>query len=472
MTLRPRHVRARLTLWYVGVLGGVLLLFVAGTSAFFFWTLRQGLDHRLREDVETVEGLLSFGQDGSLRMSQEHRDEPAERGGRPQELIEVRDASGAVLFRNEVLGGDPSPQEGLTGYWERSSRLGDGTRVRLVSRRHTTGGHSILVRVAHSEEPLWSQFQQLVSAMLLALPAGLLVAGLGGYGLARRALAPIDAMARQAEKINAEHLHARLPVENPDDELGHLASVFNATLARLEGSFHQLSRFTADASHELRTPLTAIRSVGEVGLQREGDSAYYRDIIGSMLEEVARLTRLVENLLALSRADAGSVQLRRAATPLLPLAREAAALVEILADEKGQRLTVEGDASATAYVDPLILRQALVNLIDNGIKYSPMGGSVRVHVEAQRGQSLVEIADTGPGIASEDQQKIFERFYRVDQSRARNTGGAGLGLPIVRWAVEANGGALELESRQGQGSTFRIKLPVECSSPAPGSQTS
>jgi heavy metal sensor kinase len=471
MILRPRNVRARLTLWYVAVLGGVLLLFVAGTSAFFFWTLRHELDRRLREDAETVERLMSFGPDGGLRMGQNPPEE-ADPDRRPQELIEVRDASGKVLYRNAVLGGLPAPGEGVEGYSELSERLPDGARVRRLSRRITVGGHIILVRVAHSEEPLWNQFRQLVWVMLLGLPVGLLVAGMGGYGLARRVLAPIGSMARRAEEINAEQLQARLPVENATDELGHLALVFNATLARIEASFERLRRFTADASHELRTPLTAIRSVGEVGLQREGDAAYYRDIIGSMLEEVGRLTHLVDSLLTISRADAGSIELHRTHTSLLPLAREAAALVEVLADEKGQRLTVEGDDRAAAYVDPLILRQALVNLIDNGIKYSPAGGSVRVRVETQRTQSVVEIADTGPGIAAEDQQKIFERFYRVDPSRSRDAGGAGLGLPIVRWAVEAHGGALALESRRGQGSTFRITLPAAQTAACPKATTS
>ena len=457
--LRPRNVRTRLTLWYVGMLAGILILFVAGSAAFFFWTLRHELDSRLHEDVETVEGLLSFDAAGALRMGHEpHEDHEA--GQKPQELMEVRDASGAVLYRNEVLGGPPEPSEGVNGYSERSDRLRDGTRIRLVSRRHTLGGRTVLVRVAHSEEPLWQQFRALVSAMLLALPVGLMVAGFGGYALARRVLAPLDAMARRAEEITAEKLQARLPVENPDDELGHLARAFNGTLARIESSFEQLRRFTADASHELRTPLTAIRSVGEVGLQREGEATYYRDIIGSMLEEAGRLTRLVESLLAISRADAGSIELHRVQTPLLPLAREAAALVEVLADEKGQRLTVDGDDSATAYVDPLILRQALVNLIDNGIKYSPAGGTIRVRVEARPSQSLVEVADSGPGISAEDQQRVFERFYRVDKARSRESGGAGLGLPIVRWAVEAHGGAIDLESRPGCGSTFRLRLPV------------
>ncbi len=170
--------------------------------------------------------------------------------------------------------------------------LSDGTRVRLVSRLHSLDGQPLLIRLAHSEEPLFSRLKDLVLASLVVLPLVLVVAGIAGYGLARRALSPIEQMARRAQEITPEKLHARLPNDDTDDELGQLARVFNETLARLEQAFEQLRRFTSDASHELRTPLAAIRSVGEVGLQKDGTRAEYRDIVGSMLEEVNRLTSL------------------------------------------------------------------------------------------------------------------------------------------------------------------------------------
>ncbi len=463
--IQPRHVRARLTLWYVAVLAGVLMLYVAGSSTFLFFNLREELDRNTIQDLETVESLLNFAPDGTLRLGTGYKD-VEEHEAEQERFMEVRDLNGALLYRNSrsgnwVLGGSPAPGEGKVGYSERSARLPNGTRIRLVSRLHTVGDRPTLIRLAHSEEPLWREFRELLSVLSLGLPAALAVAGFGGYALARRALSPLDGMARRAEQITAECLSERLPVENPDDELGHLARVFNDTLARLERSFDQLRRFTADASHELRTPLTAIRTVGEVGLQKERDAVHYRDTIGSMLEEVNRLTRLVDDLLTISRADAGHIQLQRANVSVLDLARESAALLEVLAEEKRQHLIVEGDRDPIVYVDRLILRQALVNLIDNAVKYSPVGGRISIKVETNGGnQAVVEVLDSGPGIDPQHRSMVFDRFYRVDKSRSRDAGGAGIGLSIAKWAVEANGGGIELESEQDRGCTFRIRLPL------------
>jgi len=325
---------------------------------------------------------------------------------------------------------------------------------------HTVDGRRVFLRVVHSEQGLWQELEEFGSVLLVALPLALVLAGLGGFALARKALAPIDVMAHKAERISAERLNERLPIENPEDELGHLARAFNATLARLEAAFDQLRRFTADASHELRTPLTAIRSVGEVALQVPKSVTEYRDVIGSMLEETDRLTRLVDSLLTLSRADAGHIQVQRTDISLLGLTQEASSLVEVLAEEKHQRISVEGDPTLIVSGDRLILRQALVNLIDNAIKYSPAEAEILVRVAAGKdSQLIVEVVDQGPGVPQEHQSRIFDRFYRVDSARSREWGGAGLGLAIARWAVEIHGGHITLESVEGQGSTFRVALP-------------
>jgi heavy metal sensor kinase len=267
-------------------------------------------------------------------------------------------------------------------------------------------------------------------------------------------------MAKRAGKITAERLGERLPIGNPNDELGHLGRVFNETLGRLECSFEQLRRFTADASHELRTPLTAIRSVGEVSLQKTGDAEYYRDTIGSMLEEANRLTRLVDSLLTMSRADAGRIPLQYTEFPLLDLAKEAAGLMEVLAEEKNQSMIIEGDDGIVVRGDRLILRQALINLLDNAVKYSPDGGRVEIRVGSDVGEAFVDIRDSGPGISLEHRSRVFERFYRVDKSRSRAAGGAGLGLSISEWAVQAHGGRIELDCDRGPGCTFRIRMPI------------
>ena len=294
----------------------------------------------------------------------------------------------------------------------------------------------------------------------MGLPCAVGLAIAGGYVLAGRVLSPIGAMADQARKITADSLGERLPVTNPGDEFGRLASVFNETLARLDDSFARLRRFTADASHELRTPLTAMRSVGEVALQRSLDRAAYRDVIGSMLEEVDRLTRLVETLLTLTRAESGRVQLARNVVDLGGLATAVADSLRVLAEEKAQTLTVDPEAGINAMGDTHVLRQGLSNLIDNAIKYTPDKGTITVRlVKMSLAEAAIEVRDTGRGIPAEHRERIFDRFYRVDAARSRDSGGLGLGLAISRWAVEAHGGRIELESEEGKGSVFRIVLP-------------
>ena len=459
----PRHVRSRMTLWYVLVLGVLLLAYAGVASSYLFFSLREQLDHDLLEDSERVEGRLENSPDGMVILGSVHHgeDEP-----NMQRFVEVWSGDGRLLYRSpalgqRTLGAPPTAGPDHTAEDTPSTlRLSDGTRIRMTTSTHTMADRRVLLRVAHSEQGLWQELEEFGSVLLVALPLALILAGFGGFALARKALAPIDAMAHHAERISAERLNERLPIENPEDELGHLARAFNATLARLEAAFDQLRRFTADASHELRTPLTAIRSVGEVALQVPKSAAEYRDVIGSMLEETDRLTRLVDSLLTLSRADAGHIQMQQTDISLLGLAQEASSLVEVLAEEKQQRILVEGDPTLMVSGDRLILRQALVNLIDNAIKYSPAEAEILVRVAAGKdSQLIVEVIDQGPGVRQEHQSRIFDRFYRVDSARAREWGGAGLGLAIARWAVEIHGGQITVQSVEGQGSTFRVALP-------------
>lgn len=459
-----KTLRSRLTILYGILLALALAFYATGTSVYLLHDLKQQLGVSLDRDIETVEGLLSLSPNGEIEVGSqegEANEEEPERGY----LLEVWSNTGKLLYRSVALDGNPlgpSPQlEGKqSGESAHSYRLPSGMRVRVASRLHTLKGETLVVRLAVSEEPLWDEFWDMVSVFGVGLPIIVLLVGCTGYIVAGRALQPVDAMAHRAGKISAEHLNERLQVENPDDELGHLGLAFNETLATLEKSFEQLRRFTADASHELRTPLTAIRSVGEVALQNTGDATYYRDIIGSMLEEVNRLTKLVESLLTMSRADAGQIQLQRTTVEALDLAKESAALLEVLAEEKHQTIVVDGDPSLTVRADRLILRQALINLIDNAVKYSPSGGDIEVRVRAKNKDVLIEVQDSGPGISAEHADKVFQRFYRVDKARTRAEGGTGLGLSIVEWAVSANGGSVELNRGPGPGCTFTIRLPL------------
>lgn len=460
----PKHVRTRLTLWYVAILAGVLLIYGASTCAVVLLQLRTQLDHLATEDLETVEGFLSFGSDGKLGLRNDYHYHPYPVETQ-QRFLEVRAEDGTVLYKSEglaerILGGKPEPREGVDSYSRRSVRLTDGTPVRLISRRHMIEGHPVLIRVGFSEDPMWQRFWQLALGLLVGLPLALGLAGFGGYYLAKRALSPVERMALRAREISAERLGARIDVENPHDELGLLAQAFNETISRLEHSFEQLKRFTSDASHELRTPLTAIRSVGEIGIQQDGDRDHYREVIGSMLEETERLSRLVENLLTISRADSGQIRLQRTTVALMPLVQEASSLLDVLAEERGQTLSIDGDVSIHVEADGVILRQVIINLLDNAIKYSPQGGHISLRVvRSGPGSACVEVEDSGPGIPPEHRDKVFDRFYRIDEARSRDAGGAGLGLALAKWGAEAHAGSLELDSTR-TGCIFRLSLPV------------
>jgi heavy metal sensor kinase len=266
-------------------------------------------------------------------------------------------------------------------------------------------------------------------------------------------------MAQRARRLSAERLGERLPVAAHDEELAQLARAFNDTLARLEESFERMRRFTADASHELRTPLTALRTVGEVGLQRARSTEELREVVGSMLEEADRLTRLIDSLLQLSRADAGEIVLSPEWTPACHLACDAATRLSVLAEERGQTLSVDARERMCVMVDRLMFRQALVNLIDNAIKYGPANRPIVVAVRVAPQSIAFEVQDEGPGVPPEHRAHVFDRFYRVDHGRSPGRGGFGLGLALVRWVAQAHEGSVELESGPQGGCRFRIVLP-------------
>ena len=462
MGLKAGSIRLRLSLWYVAVLTAIILVFALGIYSFVRASLLRHIDNHINRDFDTV-----------LRMA---------RGG-PEELANLSRQGNVSLFR--VTDGKAVMAEtegwartgldpGLAGAGPAGSssvKAPDGQSYRVKAATVPSAGVPLRISVAHEEQTFRESMHSLTMILLLGIPAALILAVVGGYLLAGRALSPIGAMAAKAREITAERLSERLPVENPHDEFGRLAMVFNDTFLRLEDSFARLRRFTADASHELRTPLTAIRSVGEVGMDENMDAASCREVIGSMLEETDRLTKMVDSLLTLSRADAGTVPFRRETIDLAALAFEVTDWLQVLAEEKGQTLTVAAPSPVFAEADLATLRQAVINLLDNAIKYTPQGGKVQITAgTTPGGEATLAVSDDGPGIAAEHREEIYERFYRVDPGRSREVGGAGLGLSIVKWAVESNGGRIELDSAEGRGSTFHIVFPLSAEyCPPPGS---
>ena len=451
---RSHSVRVQLTLWYVAAMIIVLAVYAAAILVYVNRSAAAALNQQLRGDFQFAAAMIEQTPEGGITWSSD------EGGDEDRPWLQVWNPEGQLLYRNDQAAKQPLPDRDLIN-------LPDDTVVtiyvadaplRVLSRRGRIASKPVVIQVARSEGPMRQQIRDVVLILLLGLPLAVATAGLGGYAVARRALAPIERMTERAQTITADRLSDRLPVSNPDNEMGRLARVFNATLGRLEASFDQMRRFTADVSHELRTPLTAIRSVGEVGLRGRRDDETYRAIIGSMLEEVDRLAGLVDRLLTLSRAETGQAKMSVETVGLNELAESVASDLAVLAEEKSQPVVVEPQGSAHTLGDRVMVRQALINLVDNAIKFSPPGSRIVIRVFESAGKAVVDVVDNGPGIPTSVRDRIFDRFFRAP-SASGDAGGSGLGLSIARSAVEANGGTVTLEHSSEEGSTFRITVP-------------
>jgi len=456
--LKPRTIRGRVTLSYMLLAAIILLLFVGFASGFFWWNLKTTLYQYALKNMDTAQ-KLSLGADGRVVLTEDLRGHRM--GWLRDRLVEIRDLnSGEVLCRNErlgtrSLGGAPFAGEG-TDNSPRNFELADGTRVLLVSQVHDLDGRKLLVRQGYDLDSIIVRLKEFIGVLLLTIPVTLLAAGLVGRRFASRILKPLENMTIMAEHITPKGLNERLPVANPADELGRLALVINMLLEKIQRNVEQLQRFTADVSHELRTPLAALRSVGEVALQRPGNKSEYVDAIGSMLEEANRLTRLVDSLLMISRMDAGHFPLQLAACDANELVHQCVTLLEVIAQEKSQSLIFRASGDGVVSADELLLRHAVINIIHNAIKFTPAGGTIEVHTCADPWAGLeINVDDQGPGIAPESQARVFERFYRLTTSH----NGAGLGLAITKWIVEAHQGTISVSNRKSGGSRFTVRLP-------------
>lgn len=445
----------------MGLLAVALSLYGAGTYVVLRRHARVELEHRLEEDLRRAVRDLELGPAGAARWR--HADDYVGGSSAPDRghWAEIWTPAGDLLLSGTtavplVLGPAPTAVEAVAA--PASLRLGNRW-LRVMTRERVIDGGPLRIRVAISESTLHAREGELLFGLGLGFIVVLGLAVAGGRLLAARALSPLAVMAARAHRISAERLSDRLDARGAGGELEQLADAFNDAFARLEASFEQLRRFTADASHELRTPLTALRSVGEVGLAPGHSADQYREVVASMLEEADRLTRMVDTLLQLSRAEAGRIPLTLEALDASELAAWVVAQIAVLAEERGQQLTCDSQVVAPVQGDRVVLHMALMNLVDNAIKYGRVGGRVEVQVEADETEVRVAVRDDGPGIAPEHRERVFDRFFRVDRDRGRAPGGAGLGLALARWAAEAHEGRIELQSEVGAGTTFRLVLP-------------
>ena len=450
-------IRARLTVWYAIVLATMMVVYATVTFITVRHEFLEQLDERLHDDFEAAEARLTRTTDGRVAWRDTHHD------GHDDEakVYEVWSAAGEPVHRSGAsVSLPPIALAATTPSYRYETIVANAERWRTIAAPVAIGGHNVVLRVSRSEERVRGELSEVLAVLALGLPLVVALAGVGGYLLARRALAPIDHLASEAKRITADRLHERLKVPNQRDEIGRLTAVINETIERLESSFDQLRRFTADSSHELRTPLAVLRGIGEAVVAERRTPAEYEEAIGSMLEEIDRMSGLVDTLLRLSHGDAGTIRLSCESLDLGQLARDAAASLAILAEERNQKVVVDAANNVSVAADRLVLREAVTNVLDNAIKYSPEGTTVTMRVARISDRGLLVIADEGPGVAPEHRDRIFHRFFRVDHARSREHGGAGLGLAIAKWAIEIHGGRITVHERPGGGSEFRIDLPL------------
>jgi heavy metal sensor kinase len=460
-----RSIRVRLTAWYLVMLAFGLGLFGIGS----WFAMRASAFDTINEELEDrIRGVEKFMKLQIAALSPvEIRDEFREHSvlGPGGDLFQVCNEKGEWLYRSAVLESSQVPirlpsQVGDRPVYE--SLTVQATPVRFATGRVIVNGHPYTIQVAAPLHEFNQALERFRLILWLVAPVLLIVAGLGGYWISRRALRPVDQITNAAESISIRNLSDRLEVPKTSDELQRLSETLNRMLNRLDTSVQRISQFTADASHELRAPVSLIRTTAELAVQGGRANTEYHEDMVQILAEAERTTRLIESLLLLARADAGQGGLQLELTNISTSLREAIEQGRVLAAEKAVDLAPDlSPAPIVVRGDGEALRRLFFILIDNAIKYTPEGGRVQIQLEERNAHATIKIADSGIGIAEPDQVHIFDRFWRADKVRSRGMGGAGLGLSIARWIVDQHGGSIEVQSKLGEGTTFTVDMPLD-----------
>ncbi len=461
-----QSVRVRLTLWYIFILGCTLTLFSMLVYYQMSRSLYKSVDHKILTISEVIASSLS--PHSNSVFSDIERDLAKKVGRQPTaKFIQLLDRSGNIGGKSLNLRNKRLPvsykalQNAAKGVITYETKEVFGEPLRIITypvKRKGTGIHSI-VQVATSLSGVKETLTQLLFILFSIVPLALIIASIGGIFLANKVLKPINEINRITREITSKNLELRVPKPATHDELSQLVETINGMIQRLEESFKQIQQFTADASHELKTPLTILKGEAELALRKERPPEEYRAYLRSSLEEINRMTRLVQDLLVLSRADTGRLALHREPINLATLINSCFDQCRFLVEDRDVQLTYHCQADAWVIGDKYRLKQMLFNLVENAIKYSKQKGKVVIST-AQNGKFVnLLVKDEGVGIDSKDIPYIFDRFYRVDKSRSREAGGTGLGLSICKWIAEAHGGRITVQSTPGLGSCFTVWLP-------------
>lgn len=462
--MKRLSIGVRLTFWYLAAFAVAQLIFGVGMWLILRQNMRDLADAGLANEVEDVRRFLA-GQPADLSTDALRKAVTAEYSAEADgDYLQIIDDNGHWIYRSAVLA-----QRGFPATSPNSLRRTTYDQVqfgnmplRFVTQRIEARGHIFTVQAGATITEQVEILKRFRSYLLMFAPLILVAAGVGGYGISRRALFPVDALTRTARTITGNTLNRRLEQPHTGDELQRLSETLNEMLERIELAFTRITQFTADASHELRTPISLIRTEAELALRRSRGEAEYREALRHILLGAERTTTLLEELLALARADSGRQTLNIQPIDLRGALKEVASGWRQVANIRGLQFSERIlDAELRVLGDGAALRRVLDILLDNAFKYTPpSGGAVSLSAEKKDGAAWISVHDNGVGIAEAEHRLIFERFYRVDKARSREMGGAGLGLAIAQWIVQQHHGKILVESTLGAGSIFRVQIPL------------
>ncbi len=467
--MRIRSIGSKLTVWYISLFTLTFLALGGITYGLLAYSLSRDVDYALNgvagvmADKARIEGNMFVPTEVDELFRRFFGFSPLDRqielfdpGGQLKKQQKNRNNSLSIPLSTEAK---QAAARGLSTY---ETVKGDELYpIRVLTVPVIQSGRvTDLVRIGMSLDNMYKTRRRFLLIMAAVFPVGVLFAGGGGWLLARRALRPVDKMTQAAQRISGEHLSKRLQESGNGDELDRLARTLNDMLGRLDEAIHQMRQFSADASHELQTPLTILRGEMEVALLQPRSPEEYQSVLLSGLEEIDRINHLVSGLLLLARADAGVLRLDLQDVELNALADDICSQVNTIATQRSINLH-SGDVSAvTVWGDPEHLRRLVLNLVDNAIKYTPEGGSVMLTLKASESWAILEVTDSGIGLATDEQKKIFNRFHRASEARSSDGRGVGLGLSIALSIAEAHGGRIDVASIPNRGSTFSVYLPT------------
>ena len=463
-----KSIRSRLTAWYVTLLAIILILFSVLLNYFLAKRLHESVDNSLTVSATVVATSATMRLSNSPLPGLNQLFEQFMNQGNLNKFYRIYDGSGNVGSRSKNISASQFPLsqtayvealEGRNSY--ETFKVGAQQPIRVITMPILLEGKLInLVQVGTSLAAVQETLRNLKIFLFTAVPSVLILAALFARFMARRALKPISRIIDTAREIGqGQELSKRIPVLKIKDELGQLALTFNEMMNRLENSFAQMRQFSSDASHELRTPLTVLKGQNELVLSKQRKLEEYQEVISSNLEEINYMSKVLEDLFVLSKSDENQVNLDCKTVDLRALVEEVCKHAEVLAEEKNMEIVIAFLEPAEVKGDEVRLRQMVWNVLQNGIKYTQRGGELKISLQNEDEFVLLSVQDTGIGIPEADVPLIFNRFYRVDKARTRDEGGSGLGLSICKQIAEAHKGKIEVESKLGVGTRFKIRLP-------------